>query len=389
MKNISINWYNSISDIEERHLYKLLGENVIPFYRSSWLSLLESSGSITSSEGWQPCHLVVRRGSLPIAFAPLYLKIHSYGEFVFDQSFAQLANDMGLSYYPKLLGMSPLSPVEGYRFFILPEEDMISVTKLMINAIDEFAISNQILSCNFLYVDSEWGQLLESLGWSQWFNQQSIWLRNQKKSFDEYLAMFNANQRRNIKRERSAIIKAGIKVTPLTGAELDVDLMGLMYCFYEQHCSRWGHWGSKYLAKAFFEALAQPQHRDQIVLFSAHFEDPRLPVGMALCVTDGNDLWGRYWGAKEEIEYLHFEACYYSPIEWALKNNIKSFSPGAGGSHKHRRGFQVLPRVSLHRWYQNDFDALLRSWVKKVNTLMLNEIDAVNAELPFEIEDHA
>ncbi len=385
MSYIYARWHSSICEINESHWKNIVGEKVIPFFNREWLSLLETSQSISSFQGWQPCHLALWRGETPISFAPLYLKNHSFGEFVFDQPFARLANQIGLRYYPKLVGMSPLSPVQGYRFFITKGEDQLYITNVMLDAIDKFSKSNNILSCNFLYVDKEWGKTLEELGWIMWLNQQSIWFRNEKKNFDDYLKMFNSNQRRNIKRERKSIVKSGLKVTPLSGSDLDLDLMQIMYDFYEQHCSRWGIWGSKYLSQNFFEALAETSLRDNIVVFSAHRGDSHSPVAMSLCVTDGKDLWGRYWGAKEDIPCLHFEVCYYAPIEWALLHGIKSFDPGAGGSHKHRRGFRMAPRASLHHWYQSDYETLLSSWVTKVNSLILNEIDSLNAELPFEL----
>ena len=161
-----------------------------------------------------------------------------------------------------------------------------------------------------------------------------------------------------------------------------------MHRFYEQHCARWGPWGSKYLEEGFFEALAR-LHRDQLVLFSAHRGDPRDPVAMSMCVQDGRQLWGRYWGSHEEVDCLHFEVCYYAPIEWALANDIVSFDPGAGGSHKRRRGFVARPHASLHRWYQPQMDQLIRTWLPKVNGLMLEEIEAINAELPFKAEPPA
>ena len=129
-------------------------------------------------------------------------------------------------------------------------------------------------------------------------------------------------------------------VTPLTGEQLDLALLQRMHRFYEQHCARWGPWGSKYLEEGFFEALAEG-YRDQVVLFSAHRGDPREPVAMSMCVHNGSQLWGRYWGSTEEIDCLHFEVCYYAPIEWAIGQGIDSFDPGAGGSHKRRR---VNPR---------------------------------------------
>ena len=292
MDALTARWHRSIQEIPEQHWQALVGADAIPFYRWGWLDALETSGSIVPDQGWQPLHLALWRGDTPIAVAPLYLKGHSYGEFVFDQTFARLAADLGLRYYPKLLGMSPVSPVLGYRFHVLDGEDAAELTAVLMQAIDAFCEHNGILSCNFLYVDPEWRPLAEAAGCATWLNQQSLWSRGNDRSFDDYLRGFNANQRRNIKRERKAVSQAGLTVTPLTGEQLDLQLMKSMHGFYEQHCARWGPWGSKYLEERFFETLAADQ-RDQVVLFSAHRGDPHQPVAMSMCVRDQRSLWGR------------------------------------------------------------------------------------------------
>jgi predicted N-acyltransferase len=156
-----------------------------------------------------------------------------------------------------------------------------------------------------------------------------------------------------------------------------------MHSFYEQHCARWGPWGSKYLQRSFFDRLLDPALAQHVVLFSAHRGDPVEPVAMSLCIQDESHLWGRYWGSQEEIDCLHFEVCYYAPIEWALQQGLQSFDPGAGGSHKRRRGFVAQPRTSLHRWYDPQMDGLIRTWLPRANGLMQEEIQAINAELPF------
>ena len=160
-----------------------------------------------------------------------------------------------------------------------------------------------------------------------------------------------------------------------------------MHYFYELHCSRWGVWGSKYLTESFFIELASTELKEHIVLFEAKEEEIDNTIGMSLCVRNENMLWGRYWGSDKNIDCLHFEACYYSPIEWAIKNKIQYFDPGAGGSHKKRRGFTAKPNTSLHRWYNPHMDALIREWLPKANKLMLNQINATNNEVPFKFEE--
>jgi predicted N-acyltransferase len=382
MAELEARWLRAMAELPEAQWDGLLaGCGAAPFFRWSWLHRLEASGSIVPSQGWQACHLTLWRGRDLVAAAPLYLKGHSYGEFVFDQSFAQLAGQLGLRYYPKLVGMSPLSPVEGYRFLIAPGEDGTLLTALMLDQIREFCQRSGVLSCNFLYVDPAWRPLAEAAGCAAWINQQTCWSNAGFADFEAYLASFNANQRRNIRRERAAVAAAGLSVTAVVAEAISPELLARMHHFYAQHCARWGPWGSKYLSEAFFRD-GQGLTPD-LVLFSAHRGDPDDPVAMAMCVQDGHHLWGRYWGSDLEVDNLHFEVCYYAPIAWAIERGLRRFDPGAGGSHKRRRGFLAEPRVSLHLWSDRRFAQILRRWLPDANRAALEEIAAVNAELPF------
>jgi predicted N-acyltransferase len=382
MAPLKVRWFGSIAAITAEQWDSLLiGCTAMPFYRWSWLRLLEASQSIVPRQGWQPCHLTVWSDEKLVAVAPLYLKGHSYGEFVFDQSFAELAGQLGLRYYPKLVGMSPLSPVEGYRFFVDRDQDQQLLTGLMLDQIRDFCQQQAVLSCNFLYVDPSWRPLAEACGCAAWINQQTCWTNPGLADFEAYLASFNANQRRNIRRERASVLAAGLSVTALEGEAISAPLLERMHHFYAQHCARWGPWGSKYLSEAFFEDLESLI--PDLVLFSAHRGDPGEPLAMAMCLQDGRHLWGRYWGSDVELENLHFEVCYYAPIAWAISRGLKRFDPGAGGSHKRRRGFVAEPRVSLHVWTDHRFDQILKRWLPQANEAALAEIAAVNAELPF------
>ncbi len=390
MAELQARWHQATEAVPEDQWQALLAQGAgggaspgdLPFYSWRWLHHLEASGSIVPSQGWQPCHLGLWRQDRLVALAPLYLKGHSYGEFVFDQSFAQLAGQLGLRYYPKLVGMSPVSPVEGYRFHVAEGEDPAQLTSLMLELIDDFCRRQRILSCNFLYVDPAFQQLAEQAGCALWINQQSEWRNPGHADFEDYLASFNANQRRNIRRERRSVAEAGLMVTPLAGEAIPPSLLLRMHAFYEQHCSRWGAWGSKYLTEAFFSAAATDL-RQHLVLFSAHRGDPLEPLAMSLCVHSATALWGRYWGSDIDLDNLHFEVCYYAPIAWAIERGLTSFDPGAGGSHKRRRGFVAQPRASLHRWYDRRFDTFLREWLPGANRQMRLGIEAMNAELPF------
>lgn len=384
----SVSWINTLAEIPQTEWDALALPLNTPFLEWEWLNNMETSGSTSAKSGWLPNHLTVWRDRSLVAAAPLYIKGHSYGEFVFDHQWAELAHRLGVRYYPKLLGMSPFTPAEGYRFLIAPGEDEDEITELMIGAIDHFCIRNRISGCNFLYADPDWKAVMERHGFISWLHHSYIWANQGFQDFDQYLSVFNANQRRNIKRERKAVAQAGLRIQPLTGDDLSKSLLLRMYDFYCDTCDKFGWWGSKYLTQQFFEQL-HPNYCHRVVLFAVYPEessraglDPH-PIGMSFCITKGDRLYGRYWGATQDFDNLHFDTCYYSPIEWAIANNIQIFDPGAGGRHKKRRGFPATPNYSLHRLYDDRLSQILQAYIDEINDMEQQEMDLINQDLPF------
>ena len=371
----------SIKDINELDWNNIFEGMNNPFYGYNWLKNLEDSKSVCRETGWQPLYFIAYLNNELHGIAPLFLKNHSYGEFIFDQSFARLAQDLNLNYYPKLLGMSPYSPIEGYQFLYNENSNKREITNILITYIEEFAQKNNILSCNFLYVNREWGHLLKELGYSEWINIRSEWENDKEKDFEDFLKRFNSNQRKNIKKERKSILKKEINIEILSGEEIDKNIISKMHYFYEQHCLRWGVWGSKYLTYDFFQNSLI--NKKNIVIFSAYNQSSQDPIAMSMCIKSKERLWGRYWGCKEEINNLHFELCYYQPIEWSIKNNIKYFDPGAGGNHKRRRGFYAKCTHSYHNWFNKDIKRIIKNWLDKSNMETLNQIDIENESIPF------
>ncbi len=379
----SVAWISQIAQVPQIAWNELALPLQTPFLEWEWLHHLETSGSTTGQTGWLPQHLTVWRDRQLIGAAPLYVKSHSYGEFVFDHQWAELAQRLDIEYYPKLLGMSPVTPVTGYRFLIAPGENEAEITGLMVAAIDHFCDRHQISSCHFLYVDPQWQPTIAAQGFTSWLHHSYIWQNHGFQTFDDYLGVFNANQRRNIKRERKAVEKAGIQLRAFTGEEIPHSFFSLMYNFYENTCDKFGWWGSKYLTRKFFDQLSH-NYRHRVLFISAYNQqDPREPMGMSFCITKGDQLYGRYWGSFQEIDCLHFDACYYTPIEWAINQGIETFDPGAGGHHKKRRGFAASPNQSMHRFYHPRLAQILLPYISKVNEMEQQEIDAINQELPF------
>ncbi|MFM7575020.1 MAG: GNAT family N-acetyltransferase [Snowella sp.] len=378
----SVKWHQRMADIPQAAWDALAQPLKTPFLEWEWLNNLEISGSATARTGWQPCHLTIWKGQELVAAAPFYVKGHSYGEFVFDHQWANLAARLGIEYYPKLLGMTPFTPAEGYRFLIAAGEDEFTLTEMIVAQIDHFCDRNGLSGCNFLFVDPQWRKTMENYGFTSWLHHSYIWQNQGFSGFDDYLKMFNANQRRNIKRERKSVEQAGLTIKTLAGEEIPHHLFPLIYRFYSSTCDKF-YWGSKYLTRQFFENL-YPNYQHRVVLVAAFSENnPDHPVGLSFCLRKDENLYGRYWGSLQEFDCLHFEACYYQPINWAIQQGIKLFDPGAGGQHKRRRGFPATPNYSLHRFYNQRMSQILLHYIDEINQMEQDEIDAINQDLPF------
>ena len=378
-----IQWHGAMADIDAAAWDRLAIPLTTPLMEWQWLHQLEDSGSIAPPTGWIPCHLTVWRDRRLVAAAPLYVKTHSAGEFVFDQVWAEVAQRLGSTYYPKLVGMSPLTPVVGYRFLMDPGEDPNVLTRLMVGQIDERCRDLKLNSVSFLFVDPQWGQMVQPLGFIAWLHQSYAWHNPGLKSLDAYLKLFKSNQRRNIHRERKSLADNGIRFQAFAGDQIPRYLVPLMYRFYADTNARYGPWGCKYLNRRFFEGIFR--HYAHRLLLMAGVQDGGSgdPLALSMLLKKGDGLIGRYWGAAVQMPNLHFNACFYAPIEWAISHGIRYFDPGAGSPHKIRRGFKAVGNHSLHRYYNRNLDLIVRSNMAAINRAEQAAIDQLNHRLPF------
>jgi predicted N-acyltransferase len=319
-----------------------------------------------------------------VALAPLYIKGHSAGEFVFDHMWADVAARLGIAYYPKLIGMSPFTPMTGYRFLIADGEDESQLTSMMVEEIDRLCRRYRMSGSSFLFADPDWRREIIKQGYYGWRHQSYAWHNQDYATFDDYLAVFNSNQRRNIKRERKAIIRQGVVIKIFTGKDIPQPFFPLMYRYYKSTNDKFGPWGCRYLTDSFFNGLYDHfRHRLMIVAAFDKCDPSTTPLGMSMLVTKGAQLYGRYWGSSRLVNSLHFNACYYAPIKWAIENQIRRFDPGAGGAHKIRRGFEAVPSYSLHRFYDPRLARVMQTHIDEINRLEQEQIDGLNDELPF------
>ncbi|HEX5680021.1 MAG TPA: GNAT family N-acetyltransferase [Desulfobacterales bacterium] len=380
---IRIRWLDQIESVEPRQWNRLAEPLETPFLEWEWLWLMEASGSTGPQAGWIPRHLTLWRGRELIGAAPLYIKVHSAGEFVFDHAWAEVAGRMRIAYYPKLVGMSPFTPMIGYRFLTAPELAVEDITALMLREIQGFSEKTGLSGCSFLFADPPWAQQVQDLGFCPWVHQSFAWENKGYSRFEDYLGEFKANQRRNIRRERRGLARRGIRIQMVPGSQLPREYLAWMYAFYARTNDKFGPWGCKYLTRKFFGELSE--HFRHRLVFAVAIEDgkPEMPVGMSLLVTKRDQLYGRYWGSASDIEYLHFNACYYEPIAWAIEQGIRRYDPGAGGGHKLRRGFSAVANISLHRFTDPRMRQVMERHIEAINRLEREEIAAANQELPW------
>ena len=380
--DLKLVWITSLAEIDREAWDALAGPLQTPFLEWDWLWLMEASRSASHAAGWIPNHLTAWSGGRLVAAAPLYIKLHSAGEFVFDHAWAEVAGRLGRTYYPKLVGMSPFTPMIGYRFLMAPEAPETEVSSRMVAEIDRFCRHHGLSGCSFNFADPQWAQAMSDLGYCRWVHQSFDWRNEGYHSFDDYLGRFNSNQRRNIRRECMSLDRLGIGVEMIPGKELPREHYARMYAFYARTNDQFGPWGCKYLTRDFFTGL--PDHFGHRLLFAVAFDrdQRKAPLGMSLLVTKGERLYGRYWGSAGEVEFLHFNACYYRPIEWAIKSGIRNFDPGMGGIHKLRRGFKAIVNYSLHRFMDPMMRAVMERNMATINRLQAREIEALNRELP-------
>ena len=375
-ESLVLTWSRSMAEID-RERWNVLARDASPFLAWDWLSLLETSGCVRPETGWLPVHCAVRLGERLLACAPLYVKGHGWGEYVPDQPWAEAARRLGQDYYPKLVAATPFTPVAGYRLLTDPAADRAALVRVMLQAMDRLCAANDLSGCHALFVDEACRAEFEAQGYRAWLHQGFVWENAGYTGFRDFLDRFPARRRKAVLRERRALAEAGVRVEMVAGPDIAPDRMERMYDFYTATNDKFGPYGCRHLNRDFFLGLPAVLGPG-LVLAEARMDGQAEPVAMALLVRKGRELWGRYWGSAREIPFLHFELCYYAPIEWAIAQGIERFDPGMGGEHKPRRGFVSRPTLSLHRHRHPDLDGLFARHIGEINELELDYIRDLN-----------
>lgn len=314
-----------------------------PFMDWNFLEALEATGCAAPETGWTPQHLAVRNadGEL-VGAAPLYVKDHSRGEFVFDWGWADALERAGGRYYPKLLCAAPFTPVTGPRLLATDGERRIGIMRLLAGAMAKATETSGLSSAHINFLREEDWELLGADGWLQRIDQQYHWFNRGYETFDEFLGALASRKRKMIRKERAAAAD-GLEIERLSGDDLKTEHWDAFFNFYMDTGGR--KWGSPYLNRAFFEVLHE-RMRDKVVLVMAM--DGGAPIAGALNIAGRDALCGRYWGRRVNRQFLHFEVCYYQAIEHAIEAGLGRVEAGAQGDHKLARGYEPVTTRSAH-----------------------------------------
>jgi predicted N-acyltransferase len=344
-----------------------------PFLEWDWVTALEDSGAAAAATGWLPRHLTLWDDDRLIGACPLYVKGHSLGEFVFDQSWASAAARARIEYYPKLLVAVPFTPVTGTRFLAAADVAAPGVVATLAAALEAMCGENGLSSVHVNFCLPEETEALAARGWLRRAAWQYHWTNTGFGSFDDYLESLRSKRRNQVRRERRALGEDAVEITAYTGDEIPDALFPRMFVLYRSTIDRLP-WGQQYLEEGFFDLAAERLRRR--LCFIVARQHGQVIAG-TFNVRKGDVLYGRYWGADRELRHLHFNVCYYAAIEYCIAHGLRRFEPGAGGEFKLLRGFDASQTESVH-WVRDPrlCDAVRRFLVQERRTVA-REIDAL------------
>lgn len=349
-----------------------------PFTRHAFLAALEESGSLGAARGWRPRHLLLRDESGRLRAAlPLYLKDHSFGEYVFDWGWAQAYAEHGLNYYPKLVAAIPFTPCTGPR--LLAGGDERALLPEVLTALNERTRHEGASGWHWLFPREAEAEALRDAQVTERTGCQFHWHNRDYHSFEDFLGQLSSRKRKNLRKERRRVLEPGFRFRWKIGAEITADDWSLFHRLYQiTYLKRSGHGG--YLTGEFFHELGR-RLGEQILMIQA-VKDGEV-IAASLLPFDSHTLYGRYWGCRAEYDFLHFETCYYQGMDFIIERGLKRFDGGAQGEHKLARGFEPVLTCSFHWLREPAFRAAVDDFVERERAEVLAYRDAACAHLPY------
>lgn len=360
--------------------WNALDHGGVPFLRHEFLAALERTGAVSAATGWTPAHVTLRRAGELVGALPLYEKSHSWGEFVFDFSWAEAYRRYGARYYPKLVAATPFTPATGPRFLVRPGADPARVRRELLEA-----ARARLPRCSSLHVQFTTRQECEWLGSAGLLTRidcQFQWLNEGYGDFEAFLATFTAEKRKKARRERRRVAEAGIRFSWRGGDELSEAEWRTVHALKTATFHRHGH--EPYLGLACFLELARAPACRPLVLLATR---DRAIVACAIFFRGADTLYGRYWGAAGDYHSLHFEACYYQGIEYCIREGLARFEPGTQGEHKIARGFRPTLTYSAHHIDDPRFGAAIGRFLAEERAAVEAYAAETERRVPFRADE--
>ena len=345
-----------------------------PFLSYAFLHAMHESGSASAATGWQPHYLVLFDGAELVAALPLYVKSHSYGEYVFDWAWADAYDRNGFDYYPKLLSAIPFTPVTGPRLMARDAHARAALIALLREQQEAAGVS----SCHVLYPPEDQAVLLARAGYMLRSGVQFHWMNPGYRDFEQFLATLEHKKRKNIRAERRKVQAAGVTMRRVRGVDASDDEWRLFHRCYRHTYS--AHHSTPYLNLDFFLRIGRTMSHNILLVIA---EREGKPIASSLVIHSADTLFGRYWGALEHVPCLHFEAAYYQPLEFCIEQKIGTFEGGAQGEHKMARGFLPTKTWSAHWLDHPAFSDAVERFLEQESGGIDNYIDELNERNPF------
>lgn len=377
---IQLRVIESISQIAESDWNALLPPDANPFVTHAFLSALEKTGCVGGNTGWQVAHLLAEDSQSNLLGAvPLYLKQHSYGEFVFDWAWAQAYEQNHMPYYPKALSAIPFTPVRGPRLLVSPKVDKGDIQEILASGLKTLVSQNGLSSAHVLFPENDELGALKKQGFMMRDSVQFHWYNAGYSGFEEFLAALTMKRRKNIRRERAAVAKHQISYRHIPGVIATKEDWAFFYRCYENTYIE--HRSSPYLTEECIQLLGSDMPENLHLIIATQAEKP---IASSLLVVDqlNSKAYGRYWGAVEHIPCLHFELAYYQAIEYCIQEGIEVFEGGAQGEHKMARGFLPTTLQSAH-WIADDgFSNAVKRFLEREREGMAAYVDELEQHIP-------
>lgn len=379
ISQLSFVWYRGLEALSAADWQALAGAHPMLDYR--FLRAFESSAAVDHQTGWTPYHLAVFEGAKLVAAAPCYLKTHSYGEYVFDWSWAEAYEQAGGQYYPKLISAIPFSPVTGPRLLIHPDYTAPqALAAAMVSQMRALCQTHGFSGLHVLFPDAPSANACAETAGLRRTGVQFRWENLSYVDWEAFLAVLSRDKRKKIRQERNKVQQQGVQCRVMTGHTVSPEALAL---FCQCYCNTYHrHGSSPYLPLTFFEQISR-EMPDQFILFIASQDG--VDVAASVCVLGQDTLYGRYWGSLSDISCLHFELCYYQPQQFCIRQGIRYFEGGAQGVHKLARGFVPYTTCSYHWLTHPDFHQSVARFLDREAGTMQAYVDELEERSPYKV----